>query len=115
MENQFQSKLINLRKENAMSQETLSEKLFVSRQTISKWETGETTPDLDNLIKLASLFNISLDELVFDEEFPSKNQREILYNESQKTNWADIFNRFWWLIFPIGGGIITVIQIIFNR
>ena len=52
--------------EYKMTQEQLSEKLYVSSKTISNWETGKTTPDLDSLIRLKKLFNISLDELLME-------------------------------------------------
>ena len=64
----FNEKLIMLRKQNNLSQEQLGEKLEVARQTISKWELGETTPEMDKLIKLSEIFSITVDELVKDEK-----------------------------------------------
>lgn len=55
-----------LRKQHGMSQGDLAEKLEVSRQSISKWETGASVPELDKLVALCDLFQISLDELVRD-------------------------------------------------
>lgn len=52
--------------ENQLTQEQLAEKIFVSRKTISNWETGKTTPDIDSLIRLAHLFNLSLDNLLLE-------------------------------------------------
>ena len=63
----FNEKLIKIRKEKGLSQEALGEKLDVARQTISKWELGETTPEMDKLVKLSELFEISLDELIKDD------------------------------------------------
>lgn len=60
----FNEKLIKLRKAAGFSQEELGNKLNVARQTISKWELGETTPEMDKLIKLSEIFNITLDELI---------------------------------------------------
>lgn len=60
----FSQKLLSLRKEKGMSQDELGGQLKVSRQTISKWELGETTPEMDKLILTSELFNISLDELI---------------------------------------------------
>lgn len=60
----FSEQLICLRKQKGMSQEQLGEKVGVTRQTVSKWELGETTPDMDKLIELSKLFGISIDELV---------------------------------------------------
>lgn len=57
------NKIASLRKENNLSQEELSEKIGVTRQTISKWELEETTPDIKQAKKLSELFSISLDEL----------------------------------------------------
>ena len=56
----------DLRKERRISQEELASRLEVTRQTVSKWELGDSTPDLDKLVLLAELFEISLDELVLD-------------------------------------------------
>ncbi len=58
------NKLVNLRKSFGLSQEDLAQKLGVSRQAVSKWERAESSPDTDNLIALASLYNLSLDELL---------------------------------------------------
>lgn len=58
------NRLADLRKEHGYSQEELAEKLGVSRQAVSKWECGEASPDTDNLIELARLYNTSLDELL---------------------------------------------------
>lgn len=60
-------KIFEYRKINNWSQEELAEKIDVSRQTVSKWETGKAVPELDKLIVLSELFNITLDELVKDE------------------------------------------------
>lgn len=51
------------RKLAGLSQEALAEKLGVSRQAVSKWERSESSPDTDNLIALAKLYGVSLDEL----------------------------------------------------
>lgn len=61
---EFNEKLIQLRKAQGLSQEELGYKLSVSRQTVSKWELGETTPEMNKLIVLSDIFGISLDELV---------------------------------------------------
>ena len=56
--------LISLRKLHDLSQEELAEKLQVSRQTLSKYETGESLPDIERCKQLADLFGVSLDDLV---------------------------------------------------
>lgn len=63
----FNEKLVMLRKQNNLSQEQLAEQLNVARQTVSKWELGETTPEMDKLIKMSEIFKISLDELMKEE------------------------------------------------
>ncbi len=62
------NRLVELRKKNGYSQEALAEKLGLSRQAVSKWERAEASPDTDNLISLAKLYNISLDELLSTDE-----------------------------------------------
>lgn len=57
-------RILTLRKSVGLSQEQLAEVVGVSRQAISKWETNQTAPDLDNLIQLASAFSVSTDELL---------------------------------------------------
>lgn len=57
-------RLYELRKNNNWSQEELAEKLNVSRQTVSKWESSKTIPELEKLVKLSEIYNISLDELI---------------------------------------------------
>ena len=60
----FQERLITLRKQQGLSQEQLGYELGVTRQTVSKWELGVTTPEMDKLIQLSDFFHISIDELV---------------------------------------------------
>lgn len=61
-------RLVELRKSFGFSQEALSEKLGVSRQAISKWERGESSPDTDNLIALANIYGITLDDILNPEK-----------------------------------------------
>lgn len=61
----FNEKLIELRKKEGLSQEELGYKLNVTRQTISKWELGQTTPDMDKLSEISNLFGISV-SIFFD-------------------------------------------------
>jgi transcriptional regulator with XRE-family HTH domain len=69
----FGEKLKNERKKKGWSQEELSEKLFVSRQSVSKWENGMNYPSIEVIIKLSDLFEITIDELLrSDEELTEK-------------------------------------------
>ena len=56
------------RKLNRMSQDELAEKLEVTRQSISLWETGQTQPSLDNIVALAKLFGVSVEDLLKEVE-----------------------------------------------
>lgn len=60
----FNERLIDLRKSKGLSQEELGEEIKVSRQTISKWEVGQSYPDFQRLVLLSDYFGLSLDELV---------------------------------------------------
>ena len=60
----FRDNLCQLRKLNGLSQEELAEKVNVSRQTLSKWESGESMPDLERAAALADVFGVTLDDLV---------------------------------------------------
>ncbi len=60
----FNEKLLEIRKKQGLSQEELGMELQVSRQTISKWESGQSYPDFQRLVMLSDYFNMTLDELV---------------------------------------------------
>lgn len=62
----FSEKLTKLRKDKNMSQESLADLLDVSRQSVSKWESGQTYPEMDKLLTLCKIFNITLDDLTND-------------------------------------------------
>lgn len=76
----FNEKLIMLRKQHDFSQEQVAEKLKVARQTISKWELGETTPEMEKLIMISELYNVTLDELMKEE-----NEGKVV-NDPNNTN-----------------------------
>lgn len=64
-------RLCEYRKKNKYSQEELAEKIGVSRQAVSKWERAEASPDTDNLIMLAKIYGVTLDELINSDPFDS--------------------------------------------
>lgn len=66
-------KIYKLRTQNKLSQGDLANELNVSRQSISKWENDNSTPDLEKIVKLSEIFNVSLDELVKNEEKEEAN------------------------------------------
>ncbi len=63
-EKMFKENLIQLRKLNKLSQEELAEKVGVTRQSIAKWESGDSMPDIEKSRLLAEIFNVTLDDLV---------------------------------------------------
>lgn len=69
------NKLFTLRKQQGISQEELAINLNVSRQAVSKWETGESIPDIENCYSICKYFNISLDELIENNPAPCKATR----------------------------------------
>ena len=71
--------IVNLRKKSGLSQEELAEKVGVARQTISKWELGETSPDLKQAKGLSKIFKVSLDELA------DNDIKEILVEKTTNT------------------------------
>lgn len=74
--------IYNLRSQSGLSQEDLAAKLGVSRQSVSKWETDASVPDVDKLIQLSKIFEITLDELVNGAE--NQQQAENTIQEAPK-------------------------------
>lgn len=82
------NKLNQLRKLSGMTQEQLAEKLNVSRQTISKWESGGTSPDLESVVKVSKIFYVSLDDLLVegDEGVSDRHDGQITLEDLMKMN-----------------------------
>lgn len=68
---EFNNRLYQLRKQKGFSQEELANRLNVSRQTVSKWEVGDSTPDMEKLMAISDLFDVSLDMLIMGKEAPA--------------------------------------------
>ena len=79
-------KIVKLRTGRGMSQGDLAEALEVSRQSVSKWETGQSVPDLERIVRMADLFGVTVDELVRDGERPEPPTAEtqVIYVEREK-------------------------------
>lgn len=77
----FNERLMDLRKKAGLSQEELGFKLNVTRQTVSKWELGQTTPDMNSLKEMARIFEISIDELLDEKE-----KIEVMVNPIKNNN-----------------------------
>ena len=82
-------KILNYRKKLGLSQEQLGEKVGVSRQTVSKWEIGQTVPELEKMILLAKEFDTTIDELVKDESELGENENQTKL-ENSKNNTSSI-------------------------
>ena len=101
-------KILALRTARELSQGDLAERLEVSRQSVSKWETGQSVPDLDKIIKLADLFGVTTDYLLREKEEPSPVQPQIIYVEraeeepkpepKERGAWFFVFMCIYWMI-----------------
>ena len=82
------NKINQLRKLSGMTQEQLAEKLNVSRQTISKWESDSTSPDLESIVKISRIFHVSLDDLLKEGEagVANKTAEQITLEDLMKIN-----------------------------
>lgn len=88
----FSEKLLTLRKANDMTQEQLAEKLDVSRQSISKWESGQATPELEKIVAMSAVFNVTTDYLLKSSEIDDlsvktemlEKQQQIMLKKEQK-------------------------------
>ena len=76
MNNQFSENLKKIRKENNLSQEQLADCLGVSRQAISKWESGSAYPEMDKIIALCDKFNVNIDDLLHKDIKEVKGEEE---------------------------------------
>jgi len=79
---EFQEKLQILRTQMRMSQEELAARLSISRQSVTKWENGQSFPDIQNLIQLSDIFKVTIDRLVKDNDTCSLN----LFSQQQFAN-----------------------------
>ncbi|MFG6395117.1 MAG: helix-turn-helix domain-containing protein [Lachnospiraceae bacterium] len=88
----FQEKLLTLRKANGMTQEQLAEKLDVSRQSVSKWESGQAVPELERIVQLSAVFDVTTDYLLKPSEINDlqvktemlEKQQQIMLKKEQK-------------------------------
>lgn len=94
------SSLYQARKKSGLSQEGVAEKLGVSRQTISKWETGETLPDIRQSKKLAVLYHMTLDQLI-EYDFDEGQAREMIDSVSEETQAKIDWSKVWSKKYPV--------------
>lgn len=88
----FSEKILSLRKSRGLTQEQLAEKLNVSRQSVSKWESGQAIPELETIVALCRVFDITtdyllkpseMDELSIKTEMLEKQQQQLLIREQR--------------------------------
>ena len=124
-----------LRTFNNMTQLDLAEKLNYSDKTISKWERGESSPDISVLVEIANLFSVSLDDLVKDSDITEKNKKEDKeprYNRKAITYTVDFFivllaimafvitsyiageTTFKWLYFLYAVPVLLIVRLVLN-
>lgn len=94
------SNLYQARKKAGLSQEAVAEKLGVSRQTISKWETDETLPDIRQSKRLAALYKLSLDELI-DFDLDVQEVQEAIARTSDAVTEKIDWTRAWGKKYPV--------------
>ena len=81
----FSEKLYKLRREKTYSQDDLAELLDVSRQSISKWESGQSMPETSKIIQISNIFNVSIDELLKDNiELPHEEKTDQLITKAEE-------------------------------
>ena len=94
------SSLFRGRKQSGMSQEAVAEKLGVSRQTVSKWETDETLPDIRQAKRLAMLYGLTLDELI-DFDLDVQELERVVRNTSEEVQQKVDWNKLWAEQYPV--------------
>lgn len=109
----FAERILYCRKKAMLSQEELASKLGVSRQAVSKWETGESIPDMNNLAALAEIFDVSLDWLIKgEEEKRQENREKVPFEERLPKFLGNMVKRFGWLAgvyMAISGGMFFLV------
>lgn len=112
----FNEKLLALRRKQGLSQEELGMELQVSRQTISKWEAGQSYPDFQRLVMLSDYFGMSLDELVKDIDVQDVRDRS-LTDERVASIFSDLQTlkdtiAKWWKIICYAALILMVVMVL---
>lgn len=92
--------LFHARKKSGLTQEAVAEKLGVSRQTISKWETDETLPDIRQSKRMAQLYHVTLDELI-DFDIDVKEIEQLIEKTSEETQAKIDWTAAWGKKYPI--------------
>ncbi len=94
------SSFYHARKKSGLSQENVAEKLGVSRQTISKWETNETLPDIRQSKRRAMLYHMTLDELI-EYDFDEQQAQQMIESVSDEAQSRIDWNKVWSKKYPV--------------
>jgi transcriptional regulator with XRE-family HTH domain len=110
MDGRIANRLQRLRTKHGLSQEELAGKIGISRQAVSKWERGESSPDTDNLLALATVYDLTIDEMLYSENLTS-DQKNIVDSKSnnQAKTWKEEKSKWRGLPYPI----VAVVKLIF--
>lgn len=81
----FSEKLLTLRKAKNLTQEQLAEKLDVSRQSISKWESGQAVPEMEKIVALSVVFDVTTDYLLKSSEIDDLSVKTEMLEKQQQT------------------------------
>lgn len=116
----FNEKLFELRKSKGLSQDEIGEEVHVSRQTVSKWETGQSYPDFQRLVKLSDYFGITLDELVRDIDVQDIRDKDLteekiasIYKDIERfKNFKDVVMKVINIYCYIGLGFLAIVIVI---
>lgn len=111
----FNEKLLSLRKAKGLSQEELGMELQVSRQTISKWEAGQSYPDFQRLVILSDYFDLTLDELIKDIDVQDVREKNMT-DERITSIYLDVENgkaAFNKIVKIVGYIILAVVAVVF--
>lgn len=117
-------KIQHYRKRAGLSQEELGQQLLVSRQTVSLWETGQTMPTLDNLIRLRAIFGVSVDELLCEQEQATHGDALPMSDAQGKTYSSGalrsilrhmVCEHLWWLFLALGLLLVNVPSLILDQ
>ncbi len=136
----FKEFLYELRKENNLTQKEIADQLGVTIDAVSKWETGETFPDTAQLVPLADIFGVTVDELLRGERRPDKQfwvdgDKESRPSNEKQFDYAGKINAIimiccviayllmgflgslWhpgWIVFPVGALICAIVDLVFS-
>ncbi|MFA9493107.1 helix-turn-helix domain-containing protein [Streptococcus sp. E17BB] len=122
--NKFAEQLKDFRHQKGLSQDDLANQLHLSRQAISRWENGETAPDLDTLVKLSSIFEVTLDELVTGiKPEPVIIEKVINSDEEDEEDWWpisdgpgrtfwDFLSEHWYVLLMLFPWLVTIINML---